>query len=641
MRRSHYFWSILLLLLMDGLQMVQPSMVEAVPNQQQSITNSTLIYYRADNEDECGDHSISLGDFIKKSLPFEWVDNWGNDPGGDEALKAGAIAIRSWILSADNSEVYTSNNQNFFCVDARPGRINFIPGADVNSYLNSIAAVDDTDGIILTHPNAPTLLGLKAINAQFRAETGTWTLAGSQPWLKTIYDPISIGANPSNSPMGMGQEGSRRWAWGKNDQDTAFPQWDFRRILAHYYSDIQFTGISPTPPDNFRTNVAQIQGIPLDGGLTMCQGDADRTGIFLHYQNVGRNDVPVGTPASCDNTPTFIGYHLYEEDGSGLACANCAGLRKTPICNTQGLIRPGEHNFVTGFKVFVPQSGQIQEGSNYLLRFDLEHNGVWQGLSNNFAWPPQDVRMIVCNPNPGGGPLAAIITSYPPGIVSYADLNNGYYTFSWDGENGSGNYEFDVQFRNKDIIDSTYPPDFEAPAPFQDIEARTVDLPVNNCTFDGRDWQFRVRVEDKDTNQESDWTLVEARTLVYVHPLLTQPEIVQLVDIDDPDTSWPQSIGIVNFRGGTFTWNASSNQSWIEVNSSGQENETLGVTLNKPAAEGTFNGTITVNIVDWSPGELYCNRTESGDPVTTFNIPVKLIIADLELVYLPIVRKSS
>ncbi len=636
MRRSHYFWSILLLLLMDGLQMVQPSMVEAVPNQQQSITNSTLIYYRADNEDECGDHSISLGDFIKKSLPFEWVDNWGNDPGGDEALKAGAIAIRSWILSADNSEVYTSNNQNFFCVDARPGRINFISGADVNSYLNSIAAVDDTDGIIMTHPNAPILLGLKAINAQFRAETGTWTLAGSQPWLKTIYDPISIGANPSNSPMGMGQEGSRRWAWGKNDQDTAFPQWDFRRILAHYYSDIQFTGISPTPPDNFRTNIAQIQGIPLDGGLTMCQGDADRTGIFLHYQNVGRNDVPVGTPASCDNTPTFIGYHLYEEDGSGLACANCAGLRKSPVCDTTGVIQPGEHNFVTSFRVFVPQSGQIIEGSNYLLRFDLQHNGVWQGRSNDFAWPPQDVRMIVCDPDPGGGPLAVHITSYPPGVVSGDDLVEGQYGFSWEGINGdTSSYTYDIEYRNKDILSLDYSSGFNPL--FQNTPATHFAHPVG-CTFDRLDWQFRVSAHND--GEDSDWTQVEARTLIYPFPLLTEPDVIELVDVSESEISWPQNIGIVNLGGGTFTWNASSNQSWIQVDSSGQENEPLGVVLNKPGTEGQFTGNITVNIVSWSP-DTYCNRTPSGDLITTFNIPVTLIIAELEHIYLPLIVKNN
>jgi LytS/YehU family sensor histidine kinase len=74
----------------------------------------------------------------------------------------------------------------------------------------------------------------------------------------------------------------------------------------------------------------------------------------------------------------------------------------------------------------------------------LQQNGVWQGLSTGFAWPPQDVPVIICDPNPGGGALAVLITSYPPGVVSQVDLVNGKYGFTWEGINGGGGYTYDA-----------------------------------------------------------------------------------------------------------------------------------------------------------------------------------------------------
>lgn len=184
----------------------------------------------------------------------------------------------------------------------------------------------------MTHPdvasresfeNWPLQLRFGAIQANYAKENGPFTQDDPQhAWLKTVYDPISLGRPPINSSQffGMGQDASQRWGNGFDPlTGTAFPQWDYRRILAHYYSEIQFTNISPTPPDNNRANIMQIQGIPLDGSLTLCPGAADRTGIVLNYQNVGRNTV------ACSGNQTFIGYHLYKEDGSGAACAGCEG----------------------------------------------------------------------------------------------------------------------------------------------------------------------------------------------------------------------------------------------------------------------------------------------------------------------------
>jgi len=94
---------------------INPSSVNA--SNQWQISNSIQVYYRLAPNEPCGLYSpISLGDFIKKTLPFEWVDGWANISNGDQALNAGAVAISSWSLSDSNSQVYSVNGQDFFCM---------------------------------------------------------------------------------------------------------------------------------------------------------------------------------------------------------------------------------------------------------------------------------------------------------------------------------------------------------------------------------------------------------------------------------------------------------------------------------------------------------------------------------------------
>ncbi len=223
----------------------------------QAVNDTMLIYYRLAPSDDCTDNApISLGDFIKKTLPNEWVEGWGDISGGVEALKAGAVAIRTFTISSYHAEIINIGGQNYYCTKAWR-QFGFDPTEIISSNPNAEEAVDGTSGIILSHPNASPLLGTNAIDAQYRDETGVRTLQGYQDagqtiplsWLTPIYDPISTGFGQT----GMGQEGTRRWAWGENDNGLRFPQWDYRRILAHYYSEVEFDGaITPNPPEALR-----------------------------------------------------------------------------------------------------------------------------------------------------------------------------------------------------------------------------------------------------------------------------------------------------------------------------------------------------------------------------------------------------
>lgn len=136
MKHRAAFWLILLLPFLLSLQIALPSSVRAAPNQQ---SNSVQVYYRLAANETCGLHGpISLGDFIKKTLPFEWVDGWAGTSNGDQALKAGAVAIRTWVLSAANARVYTVNGQNFYCIDAWPSKINFRSDRVIDqTYINT------------------------------------------------------------------------------------------------------------------------------------------------------------------------------------------------------------------------------------------------------------------------------------------------------------------------------------------------------------------------------------------------------------------------------------------------------------------------------------------------------------------------
>ena len=497
-------------------------------------------------------------------------------------------------------------------------------------------AVDNTEGVILTHPTAsnqevfegwptsPRNLRFGAIQANYKKETGWFTADGGLPWLKEVFDPISSGS----PDVGMGQLGSKRWAQGFNDSGTAFPKWDYRRILAHYYSEVDFVGISPDPPNDYRINILEAQGVPPNGGLVMCKGE-ELTGVVIHSQNVA-NSLPADNasfPGFCSgitNPQTLIGYHLYRQDGT-LACNNCVGLRSAALCYPGGVIPPGKNQFSSGFKIFIPDDPAIIRGSTYLLRFDLRRNGVWQGRNANFLWPPQDIPVTICNSGGSGGPVS-ITVDRPPAVVSYANLVNGRFGFSWSSSTAT---TYDVQYRSKEIYQASYPANFTtllSNSPAQQFSATV------GCSQDRLDWQFRLR--GRNSNNTGDWVYVDSQTRVYPHPWLSYWSIGALVLDADPGP-WPRPSNVLNLGGGSFNWTATDDRSWITTTSSGQGEGPLGTTLYKPGGIGDYFGTITINFSNFQPN-VNCSGANS------FQLPVGVYIrAEFETYYLPIIFKNS
>jgi len=471
-------------------------------------------------------------------------------------------------------------------------------------------------------------LSLNAIDPQFRDETGWFTSEGPYPWTKEIFDPISSGSPQT----GMGQEGSRRWAWGRNDSNVEFPKWDYRRILAHYYSEVEFVGVSPVPPNLYRSNIPETQGLAPNGGLTICKGE-ERTGINVRVQNVSTQNWQVDAsdyPGFCSgisNPQMLMGYHLYRQDGTQ-ACANCIGLRSSPLCYPNGQIPPGKDHLSFGFKIFIPDDPAIISGNTYLLRFDLRQSGVWQGRNAGFPWPPQDIPVTICpaGGGSGGGSGPQIFVDHPPAVVSHANLVNGRYGFSWSSPNAT---TYDVEYRSKEIYQASYPANFNtlvSNSPAQQFSATV------GCNEDRLDWQFRLR--GRDGSEVGNWVYAQSQTRVYPHPWLSYQNIAALVLDSDPGP-WSRPNNILNLGGGTFNWTATDDQSWISTNSAGQGEMPLGTVISKPGGVGDYFGTITVNLSNFQP-----NVNCSG--VSTFQIPVGVYVrTEFETYYLPIIFKNG
>jgi hypothetical protein len=253
-----------------------------------STFDSTTLYVRRVNGGPCEltdvdnpSYTGTMKDFITYSLPYEW-----GAVSSLEAYKAGAVAIRTFALNPRHHVQIPISNQTYRCVFAFQ-MLGFDSSPPANStpdhFPLSGSAINQTNGIYMTHPQAktledfinPVLNSNGAIDAQFRNETGIQTKASTDTndslYLKSIYDPISPPLTPQT---GLGQNGSSRWAVGKSNFTSSsapvdFPSWQsYQQILTHYYTGIQVvqndgTGNITTLTPDFRWNMLVHQTNPL------------------------------------------------------------------------------------------------------------------------------------------------------------------------------------------------------------------------------------------------------------------------------------------------------------------------------------------------------------------------------------------
>lgn len=140
---------------------------------------------------------------------------------------------------------------------------------------------------------------------EFSADVWNRTVAGSQPYLVAVDDPISTGcdANTYGHGRGMSQEGASRWARGNRcsypgqGDDPWSVRWERpEQILVHYYTGVHIrdaNGTRLTP--SYRWNPLRINwGTPDNRPPTMYHGSAYP--ISVEVQNTGVSDWTCGYP---------------------------------------------------------------------------------------------------------------------------------------------------------------------------------------------------------------------------------------------------------------------------------------------------------------------------------------------------------
>ena len=145
-------------------------------------------------------NSLNVEDYLVGVVPYEMIDSWGNIKNGTEALKAQAVAARTYALYHQN------NGETIYDTISSQVYNGYDP-----SYKNSIQAINSTKGQVLTYNG-----GL--IDATFCASNGGYTEASGNVWIKS-YDYLIAQKDPYDA------------------QSPAYPY--FSTVTTHNNSDIE------------------------------------------------------------------------------------------------------------------------------------------------------------------------------------------------------------------------------------------------------------------------------------------------------------------------------------------------------------------------------------------------------------------
>jgi len=224
----------------------------------------------------------------------------------------------------------------------------------------------------------------------------TVAYAGYDPPLSSVSDPIDTGEIRAGHGNGVCQYGSRHWARGRSASGVPFPQWDYWRILAHYYTAIEFQGFPTNVPTYHRWNMlttsANTPALPTDTTLQ----------VAVRLQN--------SSTQAYDNTSEVRNHQLmytwYYSDGT--TPVGLSGTATLPVP-----VQPGDDVTVT-VSLDTPAST-----GTYVLRWDMRHQQYdpfnhewfWDTFSQN-RWPTQDQSFDV-HPFPYHVYIPVAMKNYP------------------------------------------------------------------------------------------------------------------------------------------------------------------------------------------------------------------------------------
>jgi hypothetical protein len=157
---------------------------------------------------------IPFEQYVKGVLPHEWIASWD-----DEALKAGAVAIRTYAA------YWVNAGGKYTCADIDDTTASQVYQDDTNPKTN--ADVDATAGEVVLDASGSLQF------AEYSAENGDPTADG-------VDDPVCAGQSVNGHGHGVCQWGTERWAQAGKAYD-----W----MLTHYYPGASVVGTSAGAPD--------------------------------------------------------------------------------------------------------------------------------------------------------------------------------------------------------------------------------------------------------------------------------------------------------------------------------------------------------------------------------------------------------
>lgn len=166
-------------------------------------------------------NDICLENYIQSVLPSEMPCSWA-----EEALKAQAVAARTYAVA----NLGKHSAEGFDLVDTQMDQVYLGVSSETE---NTNKAVLDTLGIVMTYKNKP-------ISAMYSSAAGGQTRSAKESFMNDTPYLLSVKSYDDDVPanghgVGMSQHGAKNLAQMGND---------FAQILAHFYSNIQFSKLN-------------------------------------------------------------------------------------------------------------------------------------------------------------------------------------------------------------------------------------------------------------------------------------------------------------------------------------------------------------------------------------------------------------
>jgi len=373
--------------------------------------------YRCGSGNEYGPISYE-GNYVPRVLANEW-------PGqaGSEALKAGAIAIRTFgwrdipcgaiwgrrIIGSTEYRIEHNASQAYWgCCTPQTHHYN---------------AVSATSGLTMRRGG-----DYAAACAKYKADCGNPTATGSEEnWtLWGVPDPVD--GDTSMHLSGMSQNGTH--AWELSGYAGAVPL-DYRQMLTHYYAQIALSGAPAVyrwtwlDVDTTQTRYGRYYGPKAGTPLTMQTGR--RYWVPFYVQNTGTVEWNIS-----GTWPEYLSYHWYDSSGANVVIWD--GLRSS-----------------LGFGLGPAQSTQIQakvvapfSPGVYTLKWDMVSEGFfWFSDQGSVSWPTQNVTVNV-------QPSADLVH------LPYVKNSGGWVSTITIHNNSSSSAEVDVTYMTGGRTDSTF-----------------------------------------------------------------------------------------------------------------------------------------------------------------------------------------